>query len=92
MNRFSVLSRVVAGTLGAYAIAALGTAALARILIAAGSDPVEATLGSTLASFAVFCGISIAVFHAEKVQRAWAWLILSAVPLSAALGFLPALS
>lgn len=76
MTRLSVFSRVVAGTVGAYAVALLFTIALSRLLIVAGSDPVEATLGPTIASFAVFSGISIAVFHAPRLSRAWLWLLL----------------
>lgn len=89
MNRLPMLSRVISGTLGAYAVTVLATIVLSRLLIMAGSDPVEATLGATLASFAVFAGISIAVFHASRPARAWLWLTLTAVPLALAAVCLP---
>ena len=66
MIRSSLISRIIAGTLGAYAATVLATIALSRLIIVLGGDPVEATLGATLSSFALFAVIAITVFHAPK--------------------------
>ncbi|WP_157222474.1 hypothetical protein [Novosphingobium sp. AP12] len=76
MERWSLASRVLAGTLGAYALTALLTAALSVLLIQFGVDPVEAATGATISSFAVFTVAAMAVFHARSVMKAWVWLAL----------------
>ena len=76
MQRWSLASRVLAGTLGAYALTALLTAALSVLMVRLGTDPVEATTGATIASFAVFTATAMSVFHARNMRRAWAWLAL----------------
>lgn len=75
-----ICSRILAGTLGAYGLTALATVAVSRVLIRLGADPVEAVTGVTLASFALFAGVSIAVFHAPSTARAWFWLLALALP------------
>ena len=80
-NRLSVIARVVAGTLGAYGLTSLLTVASSLALSRAGMDAAEAVTAATLASFAIFAAISMAVFHARSVLRAWAWLAGVAVPL-----------
>lgn len=90
MNRISLLSRVMAGTFGTYAVTVLVTIALSRLLIAAGADPLEATLGATLASFAIFAGVSIAIFHAARPWLAWLWLALGSIALAAIILAFPA--
>lgn len=82
MSRLHTVSRVVAGTLGAYGVTALAIMACSRLLIALGADPVEASLGASIGSFALFAGICIAVFHTPKPQRAWLWLGLAAMGLA----------
>lgn len=79
-ERWSVAARVLAGTLGAYALTALVTVALSRLLVGAGVSAVEAVTGATLASFALFAIAAMAVFHARSAARAWAWLAILAVP------------
>ncbi len=78
--RLSVLSRVVAGTLGAYALTSLVTVALSLLLAAAGMNRVEAVIAATLASFAIFATVAMAVFHARTALRAWGWLVAVALP------------
>jgi hypothetical protein len=90
VERWSLASRVVAGTLGAYALTALLTAALSILLIRLGVDPVEAATGATLASFAVFTIAAMTVFHARSVRRAWGWLALLGAPCCLVILFLGA--
>lgn len=79
--RWLVALRVVAGTLGAYALTSLATVALSLLLARIGMDRVEAVTAATLASFAIFAGVAIAAFHARSAVRAWGWLFGLAVPL-----------
>lgn len=81
-HRWSVASRTLAGTLGAYGVTALGTVALSLVLAALGMARAEAVTAATLASYAVFAIIAMAVFHAASPARAWAWLVGVAVPLA----------
>lgn len=81
-HRWSVASRTLAGTLGAYGVTALGTVALSLVLAAFGMVRAEAVTAATLASYAVFAVIAMAVFHAASPARAWCWLIGAAVPLA----------
>ncbi|OYX65173.1 MAG: hypothetical protein B7Y88_10785 [Sphingomonadales bacterium 32-64-17] len=88
--RSSVLARSLAGTLGAYGVSSLFTAALSLVLARIGMDRVEAVTAATLLSFAVFALIAMAVFHARSAARAWMWLIAIAVPTGlAVLALLP---
>ena len=80
-RRWSVASRTLAGTLGAYGVTAMGTAALSLVLAALGMDRAEAVTAATLASYAVFAAIAIAVFHAASPARAWGGLLAAAAPL-----------
>ena len=74
--RWSATARVLAGTLGAYALTSFLTVAGSRLIVHLGVDAVEAVTGATLASFAVFATLSIAVFHAPGPARAWFWLFV----------------
>lgn len=87
--RWSVMARIVAGTLGAYGLTALATIALARLLLQIGVDKVEAVVAPTLASFALFSAIALAVFHARSAARAWLWLAAGATPFALLLLLLP---
>ncbi|WP_221889490.1 hypothetical protein [Sphingomonas sp. IC081] len=80
-RRWTVASRTLAGTLGAYGVTAIGTAALSLVLAALGMDRAEAVTAATLASYAVFAVIAIAVFHAASPARAWGGLLAAAAPL-----------
>jgi hypothetical protein len=80
-HRWSVTLRVIAGTLGTYAVTVLITVAASLLLARIGMNRVEAVTAATLASFAVFAVICMAVFHAGSVLRAWLWLIGTAAVL-----------
>ena len=89
-NRWPVVARSLAGTLGAFGVTSLVTAALSLLLARIGGDGVEAVTAATLLSFAVFALISMAVFHARSAARAWIWLIVVSVPTGlAVLALLP---
>lgn len=79
--RWGAAFHVLAGTLGAYGLTSLATAALSLIMAALGMERVEAVTAATLASFAIFTGIAIATFHARSARRAWGWLSAIAAPL-----------
>lgn len=80
-RHWSVVSRIVAGTLGAYALTSLVTVVLSLLLALLGMDRVEAVTAVTLASFAVFAGLAMTVFHTRSAARAWAWLFCLSAPL-----------
>lgn len=84
-DRWSVLGRSLAGTLGAYGLTSLVTAALSLVLARIGVDRVEAVTAATLPSFAVFALTAMAAFHARSAMRAWMWLIATAIPAGAVL-------
>ena len=75
----STPSRVLAGTLGAYGVTSLVTAALSVVLARLGMGKVEAVTAATLASFLIFAVIAMAVFHARSALRGWAWLTAAAL-------------
>jgi hypothetical protein len=79
--RWSAAFRIVGGTLGSYALTSLFTIALSLLLATLGMDRVEAVTTATLASFAIFAGLSMAVFHARSTRQAWGWLFGLAAPL-----------
>ena len=45
-----------------------------------GAGRADAVLASTMASFLVYAAIIMGVFHARTALRAWAGIILAAVP------------
>jgi len=71
--RANVAARVVAGTIGAYAVAALFAMALARILP---MDRAQAVVPATLLAFLVGPAVTIWAFLARGPWRAWAGVIL----------------
>lgn len=80
-TRCSVLSRVLAATVGGYAVTALSMSALAaalpRISPASQADGV---LTATLLSFAVYTSLAVWAFSARSAPRAWLGLGLIALP------------
>ncbi|WP_343525420.1 hypothetical protein [Sphingomonas sp.] len=72
------IARILAVTLGTYAVTALWTAAVSRLLVRTGVPPVEAVLAATLPSFALFAVITMSAFHARSVARAWMHLLAAA--------------
>ncbi len=74
-DRFWVTgSRIVAGTLGAYGLTAIATVAASHLLVSAGLTRVEAVLAATLASYALFAAIALAVFRARSALKTWTWV------------------
>ena len=68
----NIAARAVAGSVGAYAVAALFAAALAQALPL---DPVEAVIPATLLAFLVAPAVTIWAFLARGPWRAWAGVI-----------------
>lgn len=71
--RANVAARVIAGTIGAYAVAALFAMALARLLP---MPRVEAIMPATLLAFLVGPAVTVWAFLARGPWRAWAGVIL----------------
>ncbi len=72
-----LLSRIVAAMFGGYALAALGSVAA----LALPMDRTQAVITGTLASFAIYAGAVVWVFAVRSARRAWAGLLIAAVPL-----------
>jgi len=72
-----LLSRIVAAIGGGYALAALASIAALALPI---SRP-QAVLTGMLASFAVYAAAVVWVFAVRSAIRAWAGLLIAAVPL-----------
>ncbi|MDG2535093.1 DUF3649 domain-containing protein [Sphingomonas sp. HITSZ_GF] len=70
--RANVAARTVAGTIGAYAVAALFAAALARTLP---MPRVDATIPATLLAYLVGPAVTIWAFLARGPWRAWAGVL-----------------
>jgi uncharacterized protein DUF3649 len=75
-----LISRIVAALFGGYALAALFSVAVLALPM---SKP-QAVLTGMLASFAIYAGAVIWVFAVRSALKAWAGLIIVAVPLSLA--------
>jgi hypothetical protein len=75
-----LISRIVAALFGGYALAALSSVAVLALPL---SKP-QAVLTGMLASFAIYAGAVIWVFAVRSALKAWAGLIVMAVPLSLA--------
>lgn len=83
-HRLAVAARTLAGTLGAYGLTVQVTVVLSFVLAHLGMDRAEAVVAATLASFAIFAVISMAIFHTRSAMRAWIWLAATALPLALA--------
>jgi len=75
-----LVSRIAAAVLGGYALAALTSVAAVALPI----DRAQAVLTGMLASFVVYAGAVIWVFAVRSARRAWAGLLVAAVPLGLA--------
>jgi hypothetical protein len=75
-----LLSRIVAGLFGGYALAALCSVAAVALPMA----PTEAVLTGMLASFVVYVCAVVWVFAVRSATRAWVGLAIAALPLSLA--------
>jgi uncharacterized protein DUF3649 len=72
-----LISRIVAALFGGYALAALFSVAVLALPL---SRP-QAVLTGMLASFAIYAGAVIWVFAVRSALKAWAGLLIVAVPL-----------
>lgn len=72
-----LLSRIIAALLGGYGLAALSSVAVLALPV---SKP-QAVIAGMLASFLVYAGAVIWVFAVRNAWRAWAGLLLAALPL-----------
>lgn len=72
-----LISRIVAAILGGYALAALASVAALALPM---SKP-QAVLTGMLASFLIYTVAVIWVFAVHSAKRAWAGLLLAALPL-----------
>jgi hypothetical protein len=72
-----LLARIVAAIFGGYALAALASVAALALPM---SKP-QAVLTGMLVSFAVYAGAVIWVFAVRSARRAWAGVLVAAVPL-----------
>ncbi|MCD2513197.1 DUF3649 domain-containing protein [Comamonas endophytica] len=73
----ALVSRIVAALLGGYALAALTSLAA----LALPMDKIQGMLTGMLLSFVVYAGAVIWVFAARSARRAWAGLLVAALPL-----------
>lgn len=88
--RWGVASRVLAAGLGGYALAALGSSALALLLVRASLlARADAVLWSSLLSFALYAVAALWVFSARSATRAWAGLGAACAPCAALLWLWP---
>ena len=72
-----LISRIVAALFGGYALAALFSVAVLALPL---SKP-QAVLTGMLASFAIYAGAVIWVFAVRSALKAWAGLLIVALPL-----------
>ena len=75
-----VTARIVGAVFGGYALAALASVAALALPI----DAQQAVITGMLASFIVYACAVIWMFLAHSAQRAWAGLLIVAVPLALA--------
>ena len=75
-----LISRIVAAMFGGYALAALSSVAV----LALPMSKTQAVLTGMLASFAIYAGAVIWVFAVRSALKAWAGLIIVALPMSLA--------
>lgn len=73
----ALLSRIVAAIFGGYGLAALASVAVLALPI----SKVQGVLTGMQLSFAVYAGAVVWVFAVRSAWRAWAGLLIAAVPL-----------
>lgn len=84
----AIASRVIAGTLGAFALGALATTVLSLVLARLGITPSDAVTIALMTGPVILALLSLSVFHARNALRAWVWLIAGAIPLTIGLALL----
>ncbi|WP_434405229.1 DUF3649 domain-containing protein [Sphingobium sp. DN12] len=80
-HRIAIASRILAASLGGYAVTSLVIVALGALLPIFGVARSSVILGATIASFPIWAGIVMAVFHARTARRAWTGLAIVAATL-----------
>lgn len=80
LNQAPLVSRIVAAVGGGYALAALSSVAALALPLRAP----EAAFTGMMASFLVYAGAVVWVFTVRSATRAWAGLLVAALPLLAA--------
>ena len=79
--RLGVLSRVLAASVGGYAVTALVSSVLTLAAVRlGGAARADAVLWASLGSFALYAVVAIGVFAARSARRAWWGLALMAAP------------
>lgn len=79
LYRWSVLSRILAASVGAYAVTVAFTVVLAQLFP---SPQEDALLGANLLGFILFPCLALYVFSVRSASRAWLGVVSSAVVLS----------
>lgn len=70
-SRWAVLSRVLAATLGAYALASLVSLALARVLTGPKEEVVQLAV---MPAYLVLIAAVLTAFAVRSAARAWLWI------------------
>lgn len=85
-HRWGIVSRVLAASVGGYAVAALVSSALTLALVRiGGAARADAVLWASVCSFALYTAVAIGVFAARSAGRAWAGLALAGLAAMACL-------
>ncbi|KGK59264.1 hypothetical protein NC00_02730 [Xanthomonas cannabis pv. phaseoli] len=72
--RWSVAGRVLAASVGGYALTSTGCSVLAQLLVyGAGVAPAVAVLSATLLSFVVYTVVALWMFRARDALHMWRW-------------------
>jgi hypothetical protein len=73
--RWSVAGRVLAASVGGYALTSTGCSVLTQLLSRfAGVSPAVSVLSTTLLSFAIYTVVVLWMFRARSALRMWGWL------------------
>lgn len=80
--RLSVLARIAAAMVGAYALTALIAMLLSQLLFLAGVGQAQAVLAATIPAFVIYAALVCAIFHTRSATRAWVRLTGAALPIA----------
>ncbi|XHH30103.1 hypothetical protein WIW49_05205 [Xanthomonas euroxanthea] len=73
--RWSVAGRVLAASVGGYALTSTGCSVLAQLLSRfVGVSPAVSVLSMTLLSFAIYTVVVLWMFRVRSALRMWGWL------------------
>lgn len=79
--RWSLCSRVLCAVVGGYALTTLLTLSLPLLLERFGIQRAQTLFATSMASFWLYAGVILTVFHARSVRRAWLVIALACLPL-----------